>query len=216
MYGGRPPGAGARGAGRACTAWHSNRFLDDWMAGAGGTISPSSATVNAGGTTTFTVTPKTGYFVSGFTGCGADGSLVGTTFTTGTINAACTVTASFAAAFAWFGGSNAPGASGVYGTQGVAAATNVPRARDGGVTWTDSNGNLWLFGGSIRPRAANGPGSVVPTPSMQPGSMVLKGWLQPRTSWAHVPRLSGGRTPVATCGCSGDTRPMIRLTLVSR
>jgi N-acetylneuraminic acid mutarotase len=116
-------------------------------AGGGGTISPSSATVNAGGTTTFTVTPKIGYFVSGFTGCGADGSLVGTTFTTGTINAACTVTASFAAAFTWFGGSNAPGANGVYGTQGVAAATNVPRARDGGVTWTDSNGNLWLFGG---------------------------------------------------------------------
>jgi hypothetical protein len=97
-------------------------------AGAGGTISPSSATVNAGGTTTFTVTPKTGYFVSGFTECGADGSLVGTTFTTGTINAACTVTASFAAAFTWFGGSNAP-------------------ARSNEISWTDANGNLWLFAG---------------------------------------------------------------------
>jgi len=133
----------------ACTV--TANFLAQYTvaatAGTGGTISPASATVNAGGTTTFTVTPKTGYFVSGLSGCGADGSLVGTTFTTGTINAACTVTASFAAAFTWFGGSNAPGASGVYGTQGVAAAANVPRARDGGVTWTDSNGNLWLFGG---------------------------------------------------------------------
>jgi N-acetylneuraminic acid mutarotase len=115
-------------------------------AGVGGTISPASTTVNAGGTTTFTVTPKTGYIVSGFTGCGG-GSLVGTTYTTGTVNADCTLTAGFAAAFTWVGGSNTPGASGVYGTQGVAAATNVPRARDGGVTWTDSSGNLWLFGG---------------------------------------------------------------------
>ena len=114
-------------------------------AGAGGTISPASATVNADGTTTFTVTPKTGYVVGGFTGCG--GSLVGTTYTTGTINAACTVTASFAAVFTWDSGSNSPGATGVYGTQGVAATTNVPKARDGGVTWTDSNGNFWLFGG---------------------------------------------------------------------
>jgi len=114
-------------------------------AGAGGTISPASATVNAGGTTTLMVTANIGYIVNGVTGCG--GTLSGNTYTTGTINAACTVTASFAADFTWVGGSNSPGASGVYGTLGVAAATNVPRARDGGVTWTDSSGNLWLFGG---------------------------------------------------------------------
>jgi N-acetylneuraminic acid mutarotase len=51
------------------------------------------------------------------------------------------------AAFTWVSGSNMPGASGVYGTQGVAASTNVPGARDGGITWTDAGGNLWLFGG---------------------------------------------------------------------
>src|SRR5262249_21019412 len=28
-----------------------------------------------------------------------------------------------------------------------AAAGNLPGARNGGVTWTDSSGNLWLFGG---------------------------------------------------------------------
>lgn len=114
-------------------------------AGAGGSISPSSALVNAGGTTTFTVTPNAGYVVSGVTGCG--GTLSGNTYTTGTVNANCTVTASFSAAFTWVGGSNTPGAGGVYGTQGVAAAANVPGARDGGITWTDANGNLWLFGG---------------------------------------------------------------------
>lgn len=37
---------------------------------------------------------------------------------------------------------------GVYGTLGVPAATNVPGTRENAVTWTDSKGNLWLFGGS--------------------------------------------------------------------
>jgi hypothetical protein len=127
--------------------------------GTGGTLSPATAAVNAGGTTTLTVTANTGYVIGTVTGCG--GTLSGNTYTTGTISANCAVTASFAAAFTWVGGSNIPDASGVYGTQGVAAATNLPRARDGGVTWTDSSGNLWLFG-SIRPPVVNGPGKSVP------------------------------------------------------
>jgi N-acetylneuraminic acid mutarotase len=47
----------------------------------------------------------------------------------------------------WVGGSNTSDATGVYGTQGVAAAANVPGARDGMVTWTDLDGSVWLFGG---------------------------------------------------------------------
>jgi hypothetical protein len=35
----------------------------------------------------------------------------------------------------------------VYGTQGVSAAANVPGGRFDAVSWTDSSGNLWLFGG---------------------------------------------------------------------
>lgn len=35
----------------------------------------------------------------------------------------------------------------VYGTQGVAAPGNTPGARTQAVTWTDNDGNLWLFGG---------------------------------------------------------------------
>jgi hypothetical protein len=49
--------------------------------------------------------------------------------------------------WAWVSGSSTAGAAGVYGTQGVAAATNVPGFRNGAVSWTDSSGNLWLFGG---------------------------------------------------------------------
>jgi N-acetylneuraminic acid mutarotase len=48
----------------------------------------------------------------------------------------------------WIGGSNIEGANGVYGTQGIAAAANVPGARDSAMSWTDAAGNLWLFGGT--------------------------------------------------------------------
>lgn len=56
----------------------------------------------------------------------------------------------------WMGGNSAApcpagvacnGASGVYGTLGTPSAANIPGAREFGTTWTDSNGNLWLFGG---------------------------------------------------------------------
>jgi hypothetical protein len=52
----------------------------------------------------------------------------------------------------WMGGSSVADQfvdlAGVYGNLGQFAAVNVPGGRSGGVTWNDSNGNLWLFGGS--------------------------------------------------------------------
>ena len=47
----------------------------------------------------------------------------------------------------WMSGSNAVNAVGVFGTQGTASTSNAPGARSGSVGWTDSSGNLWLFGG---------------------------------------------------------------------
>jgi N-acetylneuraminic acid mutarotase len=47
----------------------------------------------------------------------------------------------------WVSGASTANASGVYGTLGTAAAANAPGARQAAVTWTDSSGNLWLFGG---------------------------------------------------------------------
>jgi N-acetylneuraminic acid mutarotase len=40
------------------------------------------------------------------------------------------------------------GQSGVYGKLGTPAAGNVPGGRQGASSWTDSSGNLWLFGGT--------------------------------------------------------------------
>ena len=66
------------------------------VAGAGGTIAPSTPQiVNDGATTVFTVTPNSGFAINTVTGCG--GNLAGNTYTTGPITADCTVNASFAA-----------------------------------------------------------------------------------------------------------------------
>ena len=47
----------------------------------------------------------------------------------------------------WMSGSNSPGQASVYGVEGVPAPGNVPGARYVSPSWTDKNGNLWLFGG---------------------------------------------------------------------
>jgi N-acetylneuraminic acid mutarotase len=53
----------------------------------------------------------------------------------------------------WVSGSNTiaafnGGQPGIYGQQGTPAATNIPGGRSGALGWTDTNGNLWLFGGA--------------------------------------------------------------------
>ncbi|HMK25824.1 MAG TPA: kelch repeat-containing protein [Chitinophagaceae bacterium] len=47
----------------------------------------------------------------------------------------------------WAHGDSATGKYSVYGTQGTANAANKPGAIFAGVSWTDVNHNLWLFGG---------------------------------------------------------------------
>lgn len=47
----------------------------------------------------------------------------------------------------WMGGSNAIDQKGVYGTLGLASASNIPGARQYAMSWTDPSGNFWLFGG---------------------------------------------------------------------
>ena len=47
----------------------------------------------------------------------------------------------------WVSGSNTYNQVGSYGTKGSAGTGNVPGARSSSVSWKDSDGNLWLFGG---------------------------------------------------------------------
>ena len=55
---------------------------------------------------------------------------------------------STSSSWSWVGGSNSSNAYGNYGNKGVPSTANIPGARDGGISWTDKNGNLWLFGGN--------------------------------------------------------------------
>ncbi|MEN0036034.1 MAG: hypothetical protein AAGC78_03160 [Cellvibrio sp.] len=60
---------------------------------AGGSVSPTSASVVEGTTGRFTITPDTGYRIASATGCG--GALDGNIFTTSPVTAACSVDISF-------------------------------------------------------------------------------------------------------------------------
>ena len=48
------------------------------------------------------------------------------------------------------------GINGTYGSVGTPAAGNLPGSRESSVTWTDSSGNLWLFGGGGLPATGTG------------------------------------------------------------
>lgn len=71
-------------------------------------------------------------------------------------------------AWTWQNGSNSVGAaqggtggqSGVYGTEGTAAAANTPGGREGAVAWVDRSGNLWLFGGDGHDSTGNPGGEL--------------------------------------------------------
>jgi len=47
----------------------------------------------------------------------------------------------------WVSGANTGNQAGTYGTQGTAAAGNVPPGRQASVAWVDNIGNFWMFGG---------------------------------------------------------------------
>lgn len=48
----------------------------------------------------------------------------------------------------WMGGPNEVNQPATYGTKGIAAPGNAPGARWSAISWIDSAGNFWLFGGS--------------------------------------------------------------------
>lgn len=70
-----------------------NSYVVTATASAGGSISPSSVSVNHGSSTSFTITADTGFSIVSVTGC--NGNLSGNTYTTGAVTSACSVQASF-------------------------------------------------------------------------------------------------------------------------
>jgi N-acetylneuraminic acid mutarotase len=47
----------------------------------------------------------------------------------------------------WVSGDSTANRAGLYGVQGAAASANKPGARDNCISWIDSAGSMWLFGG---------------------------------------------------------------------
>ena len=47
----------------------------------------------------------------------------------------------------WIAGNDVINSLGIFGTLGSPDASNIPGAREGSVSWTDSVGDVWLFGG---------------------------------------------------------------------
>jgi hypothetical protein len=127
----------------------------------GGTVSglQVGTLVLANGGDTVTVTPGMGSFT--FPAPVAYGGTYAVTVKTQTGGEDCEVTTGgsgtvsgrvndvtvVCSAWTWMSGSQSVDASGVYGTQGMAATTNVPGARYCANESTDSAGNFWVFGG---------------------------------------------------------------------
>jgi hypothetical protein len=119
------------------------------------------------------------------------------------------------------GGSTGTNVRGAYGTLGTAAPGNAPGSRSAPVSWTDSAGNLWLFGGYGYDSAGNlgnlndlwefNPtssewtwigGRARRTPM---GFMARWGRHRSATFRARAIRRCPGRTARATSGCSAAT-----------
>jgi N-acetylneuraminic acid mutarotase len=114
----------------------------------------------------------------------------------------------------WVGGPE-HGALPVYGTQGVAAAANIPGGRNWSATWTDLNGNLWLFGGNGLD--ANGTAGILndmweyqpgwkPVPpdfavAVAPGSMTVKAGQSGATQVTVTP--ANGFNSAVSFACTG-------------
>ena len=133
------------------------------------TISPTSVTVQEGTIQNFTAMVLGGGGETWSVQEGAEGGAVTSTgvYTapsmTGTFHVAATSVANSSLSaiatvtvvpassntneWTWMSGSNTANAVGVYGALGVPSASNIPGSRDGASSWTDKNGNLWLFGG---------------------------------------------------------------------
>lgn len=58
--------------------------------------------------------------------------------------------------FAWMSGASIYDQQGVYGTKGVPSVSNILGARYGSISWIDSSGNLWLFGGQAYATTGDG------------------------------------------------------------
>lgn len=107
----------------------------------------------------------------------------------------------------WVSGSSTVNAVGVYGTQGVPGGTDLPGARTAASTWTDTAGNVWLFGGG----GLDGAGTKGPLSDLWEYSPSANQW-----TWVNGPKAAGAAGTYGTLGVAATSNaPGSRLGSVS-
>jgi Bacterial Ig-like domain (group 3)/Galactose oxidase, central domain len=162
LFGGSGSAGGTNSSLHFNDLWKYNPYTNQWTWMAGGTTlpnasdtclpgvygnigTPSAANIPGGRNLAVSWTDAAGNFwLFGGGGCDAAD-------TQGLLNDLWKFTPS-TGQWTWIAGSTtvaytAAGRAGIYGTQGIASAGNVPGGRWTSFSWTDKSGNLWLFGG---------------------------------------------------------------------
>lgn len=149
LFGG--DGYAASSTGRLNDLWSYNASTNEWTWVAGSNVSNQAGIYGTKGVTSSTNCPGArGYCVSwkdasgNFWLFGGEGRDVNGSF--GNLNDLWKFDVS-TLSWTWVSGSNVVNQYGVYGTQGLAAASNGPGGRRISQGWADNSGNLWLFGG---------------------------------------------------------------------
>ena len=126
--------------------WQYSPSTRLWTWVSGGNAHNASGIYGTQGTASAGNVPGARYSASSWIDSSGNLWLFGGTGTVGSLNDLWRYSPS-TAQWTWVNGGNAADAAGVYGTQGSAAASNQPGARQAANTWIDSSGNMWLFGG---------------------------------------------------------------------
>ena len=128
------------------------------------------------------------------------------------VSATYTFAGSLGLDWAWMSGGQTTGSNGLFGALGVASASNVPPGLYGAVSWIDSSGNFWFFGGSehnelwdFNPSSLEWTWMSGQLPlRWEPASMARREW-QPLAIYPDIaPAPPAGSTRTATCGSLGD------------
>lgn len=106
--------------------------------------------------------------------------------------------------WAWMGGGSASSGYGVYGILGVPAPGNFPGDRSGAASWTDSGGNVSLFGGSGFASASSQGGALNDLWQFDPSSVEWT-WVGGSSSLTcPPPPVPPNYAPASPCGQSGS------------
>jgi N-acetylneuraminic acid mutarotase len=105
--------------------------------------------------------------------------------------------------WAWIGGGSASSGYGAYGTLGVPAPGNFPGDRSGAASWTDSGGNVTLFGGSGSSSASSQGGLLNDLWQFDPSSVEWT-WVGGNSSITNCLKAQPPYTYVIACGQPGS------------